>query len=410
MSTMLVADVVAQVAQRHLHDAVGVPRARALGVLGGRARRRGSRRGRRARPARRPPCAATRGCAARRRAALAIGWGSSMPSRTNSGAIRSSTVSRVSATRRRRAGVRRSRRRRRWGKLTAPAYGRPARVRRARPQARRRPSGRRGRPGRASASESTTRSAWGKSWDRVIAVGHRRRSSMPAALAAVEPWCGVLERDRARPGRRRASAHAREVEVGRRLALRRRGRAADHAPNRSSSPSRSRWRLDPVDRTSSTPPPSGTPAAVGLVEQRARRPGSTAAARRSSAWCAAQPAGARRSSRRSGRRRTSLPSHVGPVRGCRPGRRSSRQSSSASSTPWAANAACDRHETRTTRCRGSGRRSRRRRASSSIGRRYDAVPAAAHRRHERVDQAVDGVLGRPRRRPSRPCVAGGRRR
>ena len=36
MSTTLVADVVAQVAQRDLHDAVGIPRPRALGVLGGR--------------------------------------------------------------------------------------------------------------------------------------------------------------------------------------------------------------------------------------------------------------------------------------------------------------------------------------------------------------------------------------
>ena len=41
MSTTVVADLVAQVAQGHLHDAVGVPRLRALGVLGGRARRTG---------------------------------------------------------------------------------------------------------------------------------------------------------------------------------------------------------------------------------------------------------------------------------------------------------------------------------------------------------------------------------
>ena len=83
------------------------------------------RRARRGRPARRPPCAATRGCAGRRRAATAIGWGSSMPSRTNSGAIRSSTDRRVSATRRRSAGVRRNRRRRRSGKVTPPAYEEP---------------------------------------------------------------------------------------------------------------------------------------------------------------------------------------------------------------------------------------------------------------------------------------------
>ena len=41
-----------------------------------------------------------------------------MPSRTNSGAMRSSGPSRVSATMRRSAGVRRRRRRRRWGKFT----------------------------------------------------------------------------------------------------------------------------------------------------------------------------------------------------------------------------------------------------------------------------------------------------
>ena len=63
------------------------------------ARRRGSRRARRGRPARRPPCGATRVCWTTP-GSDAIGWGSSMPSRTNSGATRSSTDSRVSATRR----------------------------------------------------------------------------------------------------------------------------------------------------------------------------------------------------------------------------------------------------------------------------------------------------------------------
>ncbi len=52
----------------------------------------------------------------------AIGTGASMPSRTNSGATRSSTPSRVSATRRRSAGVRRRRRSRWAGKLTAGSY------------------------------------------------------------------------------------------------------------------------------------------------------------------------------------------------------------------------------------------------------------------------------------------------
>src|SRR3712207_5094577 len=46
-----------------------------------------------------------------------------MPSQTNSGATTSSTLSRVSATRRRIAGVRRSRRMRRAGKLTPSWYG-----------------------------------------------------------------------------------------------------------------------------------------------------------------------------------------------------------------------------------------------------------------------------------------------
>ena len=115
----LVADLVAQVAQRELHDARRDPRP----------------------PSPRRPCAAgtpKRMTAGMPRSAssatslrsdsrvccttpgrLAIGCGSSMPSRTNSGATRSSTPSRVSATSRRRAGVRRSRRSRRWGKAIA---------------------------------------------------------------------------------------------------------------------------------------------------------------------------------------------------------------------------------------------------------------------------------------------------
>ena len=53
----------------------------------------------------------------------AIRAASSIPSRTNRGATRSSTLSRVSATSRRMAGVRRSRRIRRSGNAIAPAYG-----------------------------------------------------------------------------------------------------------------------------------------------------------------------------------------------------------------------------------------------------------------------------------------------
>ncbi len=61
-----VAHLVAQVAQRDLHHAVGGVGARAAGVLGGRARRRGSPRGRRGRRAPAPPCGGSPGCAARR--------------------------------------------------------------------------------------------------------------------------------------------------------------------------------------------------------------------------------------------------------------------------------------------------------------------------------------------------------
>ena len=114
----VVADLGAQVAQRE------PGRCRRRPMPGSPSRpwwpecRRARRPEHRGRPARRPPCAATPLCAARRRAATAIGWGSAIPSRTNSGATRSSTDSRVSATRRRRAGVRRNRRNRRCGKLT----------------------------------------------------------------------------------------------------------------------------------------------------------------------------------------------------------------------------------------------------------------------------------------------------
>ena len=116
----LVADLVAQVAQRDLHDAVGVVGARAARVLRPRARRRGSRPGRRGRRGRRTSlrrlswvCWTTPGIDA-------TGSGASMPSFTNSGATRSSTERRVSATSRRMAGVRRSRRGRCSGNGTTP--------------------------------------------------------------------------------------------------------------------------------------------------------------------------------------------------------------------------------------------------------------------------------------------------
>ena len=63
-----VAHLVAQVAQRHLHDAVGVVGAASRGRPSPRGRRRGSPRGRRGRRGRGPPCAGSPGCAAPRRA------------------------------------------------------------------------------------------------------------------------------------------------------------------------------------------------------------------------------------------------------------------------------------------------------------------------------------------------------
>ncbi len=62
----LVADLVAQVAQRDLHDAVGGVGARPGRVLRRRERRRGSPRGRRGRRASALPCAGSPACAARR--------------------------------------------------------------------------------------------------------------------------------------------------------------------------------------------------------------------------------------------------------------------------------------------------------------------------------------------------------
>ena len=64
----------------------------------------------RRRRARRPPCAGSPGCAGRRPGSDTIGCGSVTSSRTNSGATRSLVRTDVSATRSRRAGVRRSRR------------------------------------------------------------------------------------------------------------------------------------------------------------------------------------------------------------------------------------------------------------------------------------------------------------
>ena len=122
MSTTSIAVVVAQVAQGHLHDAVGVGRAGAAGVLV-----LGHAEEDHAGDAQVDQLghlldAASPACAARRPAATGWAAASSMPSRTNSGATRSSTPSRVSATRRRSAGVRRRRRSRVWGNVTPKSY------------------------------------------------------------------------------------------------------------------------------------------------------------------------------------------------------------------------------------------------------------------------------------------------
>ena len=79
------------------------------------------------RPARRPPCGGSRGCPGTTPGSDAISIGASMPSRTNSGAIRSVTATLVSATRSRSAGVRRSRRGRWIGKSAeSPGTAMPA--------------------------------------------------------------------------------------------------------------------------------------------------------------------------------------------------------------------------------------------------------------------------------------------
>ena len=161
-----------------------------------------------------------------------------MPSRTNSGAMRSSTARRVSATRRRRAGVRRRRRSRRSGKVidgeaTAPSspvtaaivvLGRIWAPRRRSPESAgsgsRRSEAVGGERSRCSSvtsgRPSTTRSAWVKSLKRVICWARRPRPCR-------RPW-RRWRRGRSPRGRRSGvgstprSAQARQVDVGRRLA------------------------------------------------------------------------------------------------------------------------------------------------------------------------------------------------
>ena len=170
---------------------------------------------------------------------LAIGCGSVMPSRTNSGATRSSTVTRVSATRRRSAGVRRSRRSRRWGKATASGYRRAGF----------RSPGRRGRRAAAtvrSATESTTRSACAKSLNRVMRLG-TATAVIPAALADGDPVGRVLQRDGAGGIGAEVGAGA-EVHVGRRLADPADEVGSDHRTEPRSEPQPPEVTVEPLER------------------------------------------------------------------------------------------------------------------------------------------------------------------
>ena len=125
MSTSRSPMVVAQVAQGELHDAVGVPGARALGVLAlGDAEedhRRDAEVGELGHLLAQRLAGVLHHAGQRARSA---GARRCPPART-AGRSRSSTPRRVSATSRRSAGVRRSRRRRRWGKVTARSYPHP---------------------------------------------------------------------------------------------------------------------------------------------------------------------------------------------------------------------------------------------------------------------------------------------
>ena len=118
-----VADLVAQVAQRDLHDAVGGVglRAPVASLVAGMPKRMTPG----------TPSSASARTSLRRLSCVCCttpgidttGSAASMPSLTNSGAMRSSMPSRCSATRRRSAGVRRSRRSRRSGNATSGCYG-----------------------------------------------------------------------------------------------------------------------------------------------------------------------------------------------------------------------------------------------------------------------------------------------
>ena len=117
-----VADLVAQVAQRDLHDAVGGVGLRAARVLLARGRRTASPRGRRDRRARAPPCGGSPACAARRPASTRPARARRCPPSRTAARRGRRRATRCSATSRRSAGVRRSRRMRRSGKVTGRCY------------------------------------------------------------------------------------------------------------------------------------------------------------------------------------------------------------------------------------------------------------------------------------------------
>ena len=118
----LVTDRVAHGAQRDLHDAVADPRRRCPGRPCAPARRTGSGPGTPSDTSRLASTTSESSECCTWPGMESIGTGSAVPSRTKSGATRSSGPRRASATSRRNAGVRRSRRSRRTGK--PPGSGR----------------------------------------------------------------------------------------------------------------------------------------------------------------------------------------------------------------------------------------------------------------------------------------------
>ena len=307
-----VADLVAQVAQRDLHDAVGRVGARAARVLRAPGCRRGSPRARRGRRARAPPCGGSPGCAARR------------PASTRPARARRCPPSRTAARRgrrprarsRRRAGaapaVRRSRRRRRSGNVTAamvlagPASAGLEPSASVASSASTRPSI---VCGSASASTRRPRSRGGRRRDRAdrhderLRIGERadeRRRSSSTVDDDVNVIASTVARAHARERRR---DRARPARCGTRRARRRRSRARAR-PSGSTSRACSA-------RASST----RAPARVGLGERVEQRLGDEALGHEVGAD-AARGERARRCRARSPR-----PARPPSARASRPGRR-----------------------------------------------------------------------------------------